>query len=95
MYENGWVEEVRSLVKRGIGLDAPAMGSLGYTEIARAILRGDDPEATVDEVISLTRKYAKRQETFFRSEPDAHWIDVSDASGRELAYALAARHLAL
>ncbi len=95
MYGNGWAQEVRSLIERGIGLDAPAMGSLGYSAIARAILQAKDPQATVDAVISLTRQYAKRQETFFRSEPDAHWIDVSEPAGRERAYELATRHLTL
>jgi tRNA dimethylallyltransferase len=82
MYEKGWTDEVRSLIARGIGLDAPAMGSLGYDVIARAIVAGADPEATRAEVTTRTQQYAKRQETFFRSEPDALWFDVSAQGGR-------------
>ena len=37
----------------------------------------DDPRSCLDEVITSTQQYAKRQETFFRSEKDAIWIDVS------------------
>jgi tRNA dimethylallyltransferase len=78
MYAKGWADEVRSLIAAGVGLDAPAMGSLGYDVIARAILSGEDPGATRAEVTRLTQQYAKRQETFFRSEPDALWFDVSN-----------------
>jgi len=38
---------------------------------------GTDPAACVDRVITRTRQYAKRQETFFRSVKDAVFIDVS------------------
>jgi tRNA dimethylallyltransferase len=77
MYRRGWVDEVRSLIARGVGLDAPAMGSLGYDVIAQAIVEGGDPRSTLEQVTTRTRQYAKRQETFFRSEPDAVWFDVS------------------
>lgn len=77
MYDRGWVEEVRTLLARGVRADAPAMGSLGYDVIARALISGGDAVATVEEVIRLTQQYAKRQETFFRSERDACWFDVS------------------
>jgi tRNA dimethylallyltransferase len=77
MYERGWIEEVRGLLDRGVGAGAPAMRSLGYDVIARALLSGADAAATLDEVIRLTQQYAKRQETFFRGEKDAVWFDVS------------------
>jgi tRNA A37 N6-isopentenylltransferase MiaA len=53
------------------------MNSLGYRTIADTIGRGDDPYSCLDAVTRETQQYAKRQETFFRSEPDATWIDVS------------------
>ena len=95
MYERGWVDEVRSLLARGVGRDAPAMGSLGYAVIARAILDGADPFSTLQTVVTLTHQYAKRQETFFRSERDAHWIDVSTPSAALEARRLVARHVGL
>jgi tRNA dimethylallyltransferase len=79
MYEAGWIEEVKRLLTEGIGLDDPAMNSLGYGEIARALQAGQDPNSTVERVITVTCQYAKRQETFFRSEKDAVWFDVSSA----------------
>ncbi|MFQ5510331.1 MAG: tRNA (adenosine(37)-N6)-dimethylallyltransferase MiaA [Candidatus Krumholzibacteriia bacterium] len=77
MFESGWVEEVRGLLASGVRPDAPAMGSLGYAVIARAIIAGGAPDACVDEVITQTQQYAKRQETFFRSVGGAHWVDVT------------------
>jgi len=78
MFQAGWVEEVAGLIAKGLTLETPAMNSLGYRSIAQAILAGDDPYQMSDRVITLTHQYAKRQETFFRSLPDAHWIDVND-----------------
>ncbi len=77
MFEAGWVDEVRRLLESGFGSDAPGMKSLGYGEIAGALEAGTDPFKTVDHVITITCQYAKRQETFFRSEKDAFWFDVS------------------
>ncbi|UCH83819.1 MAG: tRNA (adenosine(37)-N6)-dimethylallyltransferase MiaA [Candidatus Latescibacterota bacterium] len=79
LYEAGWVEEVRRLLAAGVTINAPAMDSLGYDLIAGAIERGEDPGATFDDVVMLTQQYAKRQETFFRSESDAVWFDMTDA----------------
>lgn len=95
MYRRGWVEEVRGLVEGGVGTDAPAMNSLGYDVIAEAIRLGENPEATLDRVITLTHQYAKRQETFFRSVPDAHWLDISQPKAVNTARRLARDHLGL
>jgi tRNA dimethylallyltransferase len=73
----GWVEEVRGLLAGGVPADAPGMKSLGYGEIAEALAGGRPMEPVIDRVILRTRQYAKRQETFFRGEPDALWVDVS------------------
>ena len=77
MYEAGWVDEVKGLIDRGYGPDSPGMKSLGYEEIAAVLAAGSDPGATVGEVITRTQQYAKRQETYFRKEPEAVWLDVT------------------
>jgi tRNA dimethylallyltransferase len=83
MFQNGWVDEVKRLLQEGYGLDDPGMNSIGYGEIARAILDGTDPLHTLDRVITVTRQYAKRQETFFRAEEDAIWIDITDTDFKD------------
>jgi len=77
MFQAGWVNEVKRLLDEGYRPDDPGMKSIGYGEIARAITEGKNPLDTLDRVITVTRQYAKRQETFFRAEEDAFWVDIT------------------
>jgi len=95
MYDAGWIEEVKRLLDRGIGPDSPGMRSLGYEEIAAALASGSDAHATVGDVITRTQQYAKRQETYFRREADAVWLDVSDENYPSRANALVKAFLEL
>ena len=62
--------EVRRLLEAGVPVSAPGMAAIGYRETV-ALLEGRLSESDwVDTVIRQTRRYAKRQETWFRSEPD-------------------------
>lgn len=66
MIENGLIEEVRSLIKRGITIKNQCMQAIGYKEIY-AYIQGETDLATAVAAIKLnTRHYAKRQATFFR-----------------------------
>jgi tRNA dimethylallyltransferase len=78
LFDAGWPDEVRRLLAAGVPPDCPAMQGLGYADIARALAAGRDPRGCIDAVIQSTRQYAKRQETFFRSESDALWEDVTE-----------------
>lgn len=78
LFDSGWVDEVSRLLGSGISEIYPAMNSLGYRTIAAALRGGMLSPSLVDEVVTETQQYAKRQETFFRSERDAVWIDVSE-----------------
>jgi tRNA dimethylallyltransferase len=73
MFENGLVEETQQLVER-YGYECRPLQSLGYAQ-AIAVLRN---EATRDEAVAQAqqghRNYAKRQLTWFRREPDVHWL---------------------
>jgi tRNA dimethylallyltransferase len=74
MFSNGLVEETEHLLAR-YGQDCRPLLSLGYKQ-AGMLLRGD---LSVDDAIASTqqghRNYAKRQLTWFRREPDVHWLD--------------------
>ena len=76
MLESGWLEEVRRLLKAGIEEGSPAFQAIGYRELA-AHLRGD---ITLDQATSAllqaTRRYAKRQLTWFRAEAGIRWFEV-------------------
>ncbi len=76
MLEQGLVEEVRRLLERKYPPHAVAMQGLGYKEIA-AYLRGECSLAAAVELLKRdTRRFAKRQLSWFRHMKDIHWIDM-------------------
>ncbi len=78
MFADGLVEEVRSLHAAGYTTKFRPLRSIGYREVAR-LLEGRSTEAETREAISLaTRRYAKRQRTWFRAEPELHWVSGQD-----------------
>jgi tRNA dimethylallyltransferase len=86
----GLVREVRGLLASGLSPGAGALKAIGYREVAQALLAGRPPEATREEIARATRRYAKRQRTWFRAEPAVTWLDAG--AGAE---AVAARVAAL
>ena len=63
-------DEVRRLLEVGVSPTAPAMAAIGYRETV-ALVEGRMPAGEwMETVVRQTRRYAKRQETWFRSEPD-------------------------
>ena len=71
MMAAGLADEVASLRAAGHGPDEPGMKAIGYREFFAA----EGAEA-ISEAIKLdTRRYAKRQMTFFRDLPGIEWID--------------------
>ncbi len=76
MFEAGWVDEVRTLHAAGYGPKLRPLQSIGYREIGW-LLGGELDEPTAREKIWIaTRRYAKRQRTWFRAEPELDWIDA-------------------
>jgi len=74
MFEQGWMREVQALLNSGLNENAKPFDFIGYREL-RAALRG---EATLQEALEVirqaTRRYAKRQLTWFRKEPGVRWF---------------------
>ena len=71
--ELGLVDEVRALVARGLR-DAPPMRSVGYVQ-ALAVAEGRmGLEAAIEDAARQTRRYAKRQITWFKKEPGAEFV---------------------
>jgi tRNA dimethylallyltransferase len=73
----GLSAEVAGLLEAGVPPAANAFLAIGYREVLAAILDGRPPESVVDVVRRNTRRYAKRQRTWFRREPGAVWLDAS------------------
>jgi tRNA dimethylallyltransferase len=90
MVEGGAAEEVRALLERNLSLDLPVMRGIGVREIA-AWLSG---EASREEAIAAgqqaTRRYAKRQYTWFAHQPPQEWPRFREPlEDRTMAQALA------
>jgi tRNA dimethylallyltransferase len=74
MLASGWMEEVRGLAARGLPDDAKPFDFIGYREL-RAVLRGEMKlEEARAAIQQATRRYAKRQVTWFRREAGVHWL---------------------
>ena len=78
MWQEGLLEETRQVLAAGFdGMLAP-LQAIGYRE-AQAVLRGEMDEALAIERIRVeTRRYAKRQRTWFRRLDGAQWLDGSE-----------------
>lgn len=73
MMQNGAKAEVQALLNRGISDDRPVMRAIGVPDI-RAFLEGEIDEATsIDQAQMATRRYAKRQFTWFRNQSPPDW----------------------
>jgi tRNA dimethylallyltransferase len=78
MFREGLVGEVSSLLKKGLGFDDPGMRGIGYREFFE-LRKGCATLETVKRLIQRnSRRYAKRQITFFKSLDDVHWLDPEE-----------------
>jgi tRNA dimethylallyltransferase len=81
MFRDGLVDEVRGLMESGLRADDPGMKGIGYREFFD-MQRGCQTLPDVRENIKTnSRRYAKRQMTFFRTVPDVQWMDADDREG--------------
>lgn len=78
MLEDGLIEEVEQLKKRGLSEKNQSMRAIGYKEIL-AFLNGEyDRERMVELLKQHSRNFAKRQMTFLRGMNDVHYVDVEN-----------------
>ncbi|MDA8173981.1 MAG: tRNA (adenosine(37)-N6)-dimethylallyltransferase MiaA [Nitrospiraceae bacterium] len=86
MMQAGLLDEVKRIIGsvQGAKLSKTAMQAIGYKELGE-FLNG---LCTLEEAVPLikrnTRRYAKRQTTWFKKEEDVLWVDVTGATGREV-----------
>ena len=83
MLEQGLVEEIRALLDSGVPENCTAMQAIGYKEFV-AVLRGEiTVEEAADQVRQSSRRYAKRQLTWFRRNKAIHWLIRREGNGPE------------
>ena len=83
MLEAGLLQEIRSLLQSGVPDTATAMQAIGYKEFVSALEGHGTVEAAADSVRQSSRRYAKRQLTWFRRNPAIHWLIREDETGGE------------
>jgi tRNA dimethylallyltransferase len=91
MFEAGLVDEVRALCSQGLRRGVTAARALGYAQVLEALDAGGgaaDIETARQATFAGTRRYVRRQRSWFRRDPRIHWVDGA-AGG--LAEAVAAR----
>jgi len=77
MVAGGFLEEVRTLRAR-VSLDAPAFRAVGYREMLDCVAGDVDFDVALDAMVRATRRFAKRQRTWFRAESAVVWRHPDD-----------------
>jgi tRNA dimethylallyltransferase len=78
MVEQGLLDEVRRLEGQGLRDGKTASRALGYSQFLRVLEGQLSMEGAVEETIVATRKFARRQLTWFRADPRIHWLHWKD-----------------
>lgn len=88
MLDAGWLEEVKRLTEMGVRSTAKPFSFLGYSQLRKHLEGKMELKDAVGETRQATRRYAKRQITWFRREADVHWFEWlgedSEATSRAL-----------
>ncbi|MFD1546492.1 tRNA (adenosine(37)-N6)-dimethylallyltransferase MiaA [Nonomuraea guangzhouensis] len=87
MWAAGLVDEVRGLLGQGLAEGRTAGRALGYAQVARFLDGEWTEEQAFAETVRATRRFARRQESWFRRDPRVHWLpyDAPDLLERSLA----------
>ncbi len=85
MLDNGLVVEVETLLQQGYSGELGPMKSLGYKELVEYLHSKRSYVSAVEEIKANTRRFAKRQQTWFRADLSIQWLDVSELNSAEVA----------
>ena len=77
MIERGFLEEVQRLMEMGYGPQLKPMQSLGYKQLIQFLLGRTEWDEAVRQIKRDTRRYAKRQWTWFKADSEVRWHDDS------------------
>jgi tRNA dimethylallyltransferase len=86
MWQQGFVAEVRGLEERGLRGGLTASRALGYKQVLRHLAGEWTDEQARQETVRATKKFARRQESWFRRDPRIVWLDAGqDAAALTVA----------
>lgn len=78
MLERGWIGEVEALLKRGVDPTAAAFQAIGYRQLVRHLQGELELSEAHADIVRATRRFAKRQWTWFRRQSQVVWFDPRD-----------------
>jgi tRNA dimethylallyltransferase len=86
MLEQGFEDEVRGLLAKGLSPALPAMRAVGYRQVVGCLQGEFGREEMIARGVAATRQLAKRQLTWLRADPQVHWLDdvQGDIPGKAL-----------
>ena len=88
MWDAGFVDEVRALAERGLREGRTASRALGYQQVL-AHLSGEMTEVeALEATVNGTRRFARKQDAWFRKDPRIHWVGWDDPGAVESAVAV-------
>jgi tRNA dimethylallyltransferase len=85
MFERGLLEEVRALLRNGLRDGVTASRALGYAQVIAALDAGGQSEAlraAQEQTFVATRRYVRRQRSWFRRDHRIHWVDAAGEADR-------------
>jgi tRNA dimethylallyltransferase len=84
MWDRGFVDEVRSLIPQGIESGVTASRAIGYQQILEYLAGEISEEVAIENTQSLTRRYARRQVSWFRRDQRTQWLTSGDSAAPDL-----------
>ena len=94
MVEQGLLAEIDALLTQGLTANTTALQAIGYKEFIAAIQNNLPLEMAVEQVKLASRRYAKRQLTWFRRMSYLEWIELDATSTMDMALDLILRRVA-
>jgi tRNA dimethylallyltransferase len=79
MWERGLVDEVRRLEREGLREGPTASRALGYAQVLRHLAGECTEDAAREETVRATRRFARRQDSWFRPDPRVRWVPAGPA----------------
>jgi len=84
MLKEGWLSEIENLLQHGVPIDAPGLQGLGYKQLVMHLEGWLTYEEAVELIKRDTRRFAKRQLTWFNRDNRIYWIQMDNRNENEV-----------
>jgi tRNA dimethylallyltransferase len=84
MFEQGFLDEVEEILDKGYSLNDPGLNTVGYKEAIGYLNDELSREQMVRDIKTQTRRYAKRQITYFRRWNFIEWLNADECSSKSI-----------